>query len=418
LWPFFDSMVYASNLASAGELRSFLPTLSLKTQGWLDKPAAPLLGINGAKDPWLSIDDVYILAEGGQPKCIRVYPEGGHMGRGDPAAARAGETVMQWLAARLGLDPRSTNGQGSPPTRVVRAAMFGGAPPPVFVAAAEHGLFEKFGVSVQVETRWTSEELREGLAAGKFDIVHSLADNAVAVAEDLKTPVVILMGTAGGGGGGGTHLVAQPHIKSIEDLRGQTILVDSPDTGHALALRKMLKLKGLEAGRDYTMLPFGQTQKRFEAMQANKTYAATMMGFDEEARRFGFHSLGAAAEHVGRYQVSAVYARRDWVEKNPEAAVGYLAGYLHAMRWTRDPANRDAVVAALARRSDPAAARQAYERSFTGRGEAEPKFDVEAFRNGLAIRAEIEGTWGGTPPEPERYYDLSYLKKALTLVER
>ncbi|HSL23926.1 MAG TPA: alpha/beta hydrolase [Vicinamibacterales bacterium] len=414
LWSLLDSMIYASNLKDLAELRTFAPTLSLKTAGWLDKPSAPLLGVNGAKDAWLSIDDVYVLAEGGEPKAIRVYPEGGHMGRGDPAARTIGVTVMRWLATRLG---SSQPGTASSNPRTVRAAMFGGEPPPLFVAARENGLFEKFGTKVDVQTRWTSEDLRAGLASGKFDIVHSLADNAVAVAEDLRVPVVILMGS-GGGGGGGTHLVAQPHIKSIEDLRGTTVLVDSPDTGHALALRKMLRMKGLEAGRDYKMLPFGQTQKRFEALKANKEYAATMMGYDEEARQAGLRSLGAAADMVGRYQVSAIYARRDWVEANPGAAVGYLAGYLHALRWTRDPANREAVIAALAGQSDAASARKVYERTFSGRADAAPTFDVEAFRNGLALRAEIEGTWGGKPPEPERYYDTSYLKKALALLEK
>lgn len=304
--------------------------------------------------------------------------------------------------------------------KTVRAAMFGGEPPPLFVVAQENGLFRKFGVRVEVQTRWLSEELRQGLAKGAFDIVHSLADNAVAVAEDLRVPVVILLGSGGGGGGGGggTHLVAQPHIKSVKDLRGATLLVDSPDTGHALALRKILKINGLAAERDYEMLPFGQTQKRFEAMKANKEYAATMMGFDDEARRLGFRSLGAAADIVGRYQVSAIYARRDWVEGNPDAAVGYLAGYLHAQRWSRDPANRQAVLDALAARSGPDAARRTYERAFVGRADGEPTFDVEAFRNGLALRAEIEGTWGGRPPAPERYYDLSYLKKAQALLAR
>lgn len=101
LWSLLDSMIYASNVKDLDELRAFAPTLSLKAQGWLDKPAAPLLGINGARDPWLSIDDVYILAEGGEPKFTRVFPKGGHMGRGDPTANRAGDIVMQWLKERL-----------------------------------------------------------------------------------------------------------------------------------------------------------------------------------------------------------------------------------------------------------------------------------------------------------------------------
>ena len=34
------------------------------------------------------------------------------------------------------------------------------------------------------------------------------------------------------------------------------------------------------------------------------------------------------------------------------------------------------------------------------------------FRKVLALRAEIEGSWGGKPPPAERYVDLSYYTKA------
>jgi ABC-type nitrate/sulfonate/bicarbonate transport system substrate-binding protein len=295
-------------------------------------------------------------------------------------------------------------------------AMFGGETPPLFAVAQANGLFERFGVRVAVEPRWTSEELREGLAAGRFDIVHSLADNAVAVSEDLNVPTVILMGS-GGGGSGGVDLIAQPEITAVGQLKGATILVDSPDTGHALALRKIMRVNGLESGRDYTMLPLGQTQKRFEAMKAHKKYAATMAPYTEEARALGFNSIAKAAAVVGRYQVSAIYARRDWVRAHPDAAVGYLAGYMHAIRWVRDPANKPSVMDALAKRSSPAPAAQAYARLVAGSVE-EPAFDVEAFRNGLLLRAEIEGTWGGTPPAPERYYDLAYAKKAFERIKQ
>ena len=41
------------------------------------------------------------------------------------------------------------------------------------------------------------------------------------------------------------------------------------------------------------------------------------------------------------------------------------------------------------------------------------KFDIEGFRNVLKLRAEMLGTWGGTPPAPEKYLDLSYYQRAL-----
>jgi hypothetical protein len=41
------------------------------------------------------------------------------------------------------------------------------------------------------------------------------------------------------------------------------------------------------------------------------------------------------------------------------------------------------------------------------------KFDMPGFHNVLKLRAEIEGQWGGTPPPPDLYIDLSYYDKAL-----
>jgi hypothetical protein len=46
------------------------------------------------------------------------------------------------------------------------------------------------------------------------------------------------------------------------------------------------------------------------------------------------------------------------------------------------------------------------------------RLDVDAFRNVLALRAEIEGQWGGTPPPPDKYVDLSYYTTALSAAGR
>lgn len=97
LWSLLDSMIYAHHVKDFNELLRQAPTLSLKTQGWLDKPAARLLAVNGEKDPWISIQDVYILLESGEPKAARIYPDGGHMG-GD---AGTGKLVMSWLKSQL-----------------------------------------------------------------------------------------------------------------------------------------------------------------------------------------------------------------------------------------------------------------------------------------------------------------------------
>jgi hypothetical protein len=35
------------------------------------------------------------------------------------------------------------------------------------------------------------------------------------------------------------------------------------------------------------------------------------------------------------------------------------------------------------------------------------------FRNALKLRADMLGTWGGIPPAPDKYLDLSYYQRAL-----
>jgi len=41
---------------------------------------------------------------------------------------------------------------------------------------------------------------------------------------------------------------------------------------------------------------------------------------------------------------------------------------------------------------------------------------MDGFKAVLALRAEIEGQWGGKPPAPDKYLDLGYYERALALV--
>ncbi|TAJ79224.1 hypothetical protein EPO44_19485 [bacterium] len=78
------------------ELVQVMPALSLKTQGWLDKPCAPLLLINGKEDKQVPLEDFYLLLESGQPKTARLFP-GGHMGNSPEIFS----TILRWLHRML-----------------------------------------------------------------------------------------------------------------------------------------------------------------------------------------------------------------------------------------------------------------------------------------------------------------------------
>lgn len=95
----FDLIEARANLfgkKTFDELCQVMPAMSLLDQGWLDKPCAPLLLVNGKEDKQVPLEDFYILLEHGNPKTIRLFP-GGHMG----AISNIFKTVIAWLHGRL-----------------------------------------------------------------------------------------------------------------------------------------------------------------------------------------------------------------------------------------------------------------------------------------------------------------------------
>jgi pimeloyl-ACP methyl ester carboxylesterase len=88
----------ATNLDALADVRE---RMSLKKQGFLDKPMAPMLVIGGVLDTQVPIADVDLLLHSGQTaKEAWINPQGGHMGRdgkvwSDPAIFR--EITMPWI---------------------------------------------------------------------------------------------------------------------------------------------------------------------------------------------------------------------------------------------------------------------------------------------------------------------------------
>ncbi len=78
------------------ELAQVFPSMSLKSQGWLEKPSCAMLIVNGKEDLQTPIEDLYILLEYGTPKSARVFP-GGHMGQTPETLP----TIIRWLQNEL-----------------------------------------------------------------------------------------------------------------------------------------------------------------------------------------------------------------------------------------------------------------------------------------------------------------------------
>jgi ABC-type nitrate/sulfonate/bicarbonate transport system substrate-binding protein len=302
----------------------------------------------------------------------------------------------------------------------LKVKMFPGAQALPALAAQSQGLFERHGLKVEILFTANSDEQRAGLAKGEFEIAQAAVDNAVAMVEMAKEDVVIVTG----GDSSMNELIVQPEVRSLADLKGQTLLVDATNTAYALQLKKILLMNGMKEGVDYQIYPIGGTSQRLRGLREDKKYKAAMLNlpFSLDAKASGLKSMGRATDLLGPYQANGTFVMRKWGQANRDTLERYIAGLIEGTRWATSPANKDAAVRILAERlkvSTDTAAETWQLMTDPKFGIAkDARFDMEGFRNVLALRAEIEGSWGGRAPSPDRYLDLSYYEGALKRLAR
>lgn len=127
--------------------------------------------------------------------------------------------------------------------------------------------------------------------------------------------------------------------------------------------------------------------------------------------------MGSANQTVGDYQSGSVVVMRSWARTNSDTLVRYIKAIVGGYRWLLDPANKDALITLLAERlklsPDDAAKCYAVVTDPVDGFAKDGMFSMQGFENVLKLRAEIEGDWGGHPPAPEKYIDLSYYNTAI-----
>jgi ABC-type nitrate/sulfonate/bicarbonate transport system substrate-binding protein len=281
---------------------------------------------------------------------------------------------------------------------------------PLFAAQAK-GFFAGRGLAVEIRPAPNSEEQRQGLAAGRYQIVHGAADQCVALVEAAGVEAIIVAG----GDNGFNHLFVQPDIAHLGDLRGRTLVADVANTGWSFALYEILRRHGLERD-DYAIHEAGAPFRRLDAMRRDKAMAAAILNPPSavHARRGGLKDMGAVVDEIGPYLGTVPYVLRAWAERNSATLAAYLASCIEGLRWSLDAANKsEAVALAVERLKIPAdiAAEVHAVAADPAQGLArDATFDLEGFRTVLRLRAAFEGR---EPAPPEKYFDLAFHRRAL-----
>lgn len=133
-------------------------------------------------------------------------------------------------------------------------------------------------------------------------------------------------------------LIARPNIKSVKDLRGQTIGFTGEQRGPDLAARKILEHFGLDPDHDVKFVRAGATDGRLAALQQGLiTATAVPVPWDFWAKKMNFTVLARAYELFSYPEGGLVTTTRKIKEKRDEIKRVIKAGiaanrYIHAER--------------------------------------------------------------------------------------
>jgi ABC-type nitrate/sulfonate/bicarbonate transport system substrate-binding protein len=286
---------------------------------------------------------------------------------------------------------------------------------PNFVAE-QNGFFAAQGLEVETTFTKSSEEQRAALAGGICEIAHSAVDNALALI-DAGVDAAIVLGLDRGF----NKLVVRPEIASFEQLRGKRFAVDAPDTAFALLAYEVLRRKGLERERDYTVQKVGATGFRLKALQEGAAdFAMLNLPFNLLAQAAGLRLLADPLDVVDSYQAVGGFVLRPWARDNADALSRYIKAYVEGLRWARQPANREAVITLLQKRFDlaRALAEACYEQAQDPRRGFNP--DAQIDMPGMACVINLRETFSPRPGNNRRkledYVDESFWREAVACV--
>ena len=204
-------------------------------------------------------------------------------------------------------------------------------------------------------------------------------------------------------------LLAQPEIKSIQELNGKTIGVTALTDAVGMSTTMILKSNNIDTSRT-TQLAMGVTDNAIKAFTTRKI-AATLLAppYAEELEAKGYNKLAEARAYAPLSFIGLV-SSTETVKKSPLKVQAMIVGLYRTMIYIHNPSNRGEVIQYIARYhsidlvlAEKAFARQmqSYSKDGTKPRKAVER-EIEIYREILKIAKTF------TPDDLE---DMSLLKK-------
>ncbi|TCK21831.1 ABC transporter substrate-binding protein [Pseudonocardia endophytica] len=271
-------------------------------------------------------------------------------------------------------------------------------------ACQDQGIFEKHGLKVELTLLKTSSQLLAGLTSGSVQVAGgdgtAIAAGALGGTDvkmvELKIPVYF------------TELWAGPEVRSLADLAGKKVGVTAPGSVTDKSTRTMLADQGLD--KDVQVVNLNSLPALLSAGQNGAVDAlvtAPPQGATTQA--FGWHKVTDTTKYptaASVYTVTGSYAA-----ENRDVVSDFVAADVECLQFVKNPANRDATVASIAKYTktdDRALAEYGYD-FFSKVWTTEPVVDEKLVRQTMQ---DVAGS-NPVPDDISPFIDNSFVEAAL-----
>jgi ABC-type nitrate/sulfonate/bicarbonate transport system substrate-binding protein len=243
-------------------------------------------------------------------------------------------------AAALGVAVIATPVAAEPLKIKLQYATVGQFVPMIPLAPKE--LYRHYGKSYVVEPIFMAGAgpAITAFAAGEVHLAalnpQSIANAAISAKLEMRSIAQVLSTDMPGFAGG--QYWCQDHIKTVADLKGKTIGINTRGSTPEAAARVYLSRHGLESGRDYqpVEMPFPNS---LPALDGKRVDCAVLVSpwVHQIATRPGMRMLFTIGEVLGPSESVTWVGKPEWVAKNRATLVDFLEDHIRMRRWMLDP---------------------------------------------------------------------------------
>ncbi len=213
--------------------------------------------------------------------------------------------------------------------------------------ATEKKYYEAEDLKVDTIVAGAAAQVLQQLAAGSLNMAQAATDQSLR-AILRGAPVRIVAGAASNAP---FRLVAAKGVKGWSDLKGKTISVGGLTDVTLYFLRVMARKNGL-ADQDYDLLYGGGTPNRFAQLVSGAVIAAMLTNpVDFSALEQGYVDLGSVPQYLPNWAQNNILINTRWAQANRPAVLSFVRAHIKATKYIYDPANRDDVIAILAKQT-------------------------------------------------------------------